>query len=510
MNFDFLNKYSHKIKTLKEIKKILPTNKKIILCHGHFDVVHPGHVRHLIYAKSKADVLIVSITSDIHITKGVHRPHVPENIRALNIAAFEAVDYVLIDQNYKPLRLLSVLKPDYFAKGFEYSSNRLPLATEEELRLVNSYGGKMIFTPGDVVYSSTSILKETPPELKIEKLLSVMKSNNITFEKLLKIVEDFKNLSIHVVGDVIVDTYTETSLIGGQTKTPTLSVLKNGETNYIGGAGVVALNLANAGTKVFLSTVIGKDSLGKLVQKSLKKVILLPVIDNTRPTTNKNSIVCKDYKLVKIDTLDNQPISKKILNLLSKQLKKNNTSGVIFSDFRHGIFNRGSVETLVKSIKKNTFKSADSQVASRWGNITDFKNFDLITPNEKEARFSISDQDSNLSSLARKVIKLSKCKNMILKLGERGAFAVENQKNLKSFYISSFANKVVDAVGTGDALLAYSTLAMISSKSLAASIIIGSMAAACKCEFQGNGPVTLKEVIEKIKSIEKLTKYNSL
>ena len=202
--------------------------------------------------------------------------------------------------------------------------------------------------------------------------------------------------------------------------------------------------------------------------------------------------------------------TKKVLNLLSKQLKKNNTSGVIFSDFRHGIFNRGSIESLVKSIKKNTFKSADSQVASRWGNITDFKNFDLITPNEKEARFSISDQDSSLSSLARKVIKSSKCKNMIVKLGERGAFAVENTKELKSFHISSFANKVVDAVGSGDALWAYSTLAMISSKSLAASIIIGSIAAACKCESQGNSPVTLKEVIEKIVSIEKLTKYNSL
>jgi len=510
MSLDFFNKYSHKIKTLKEIKKILPKNKKIILCHGHFDVVHPGHVRHLIYAKSKADILIVSITSDIHVTKGIHRPHVSENIRALNLAAFEAVDYVLIDQNYKPLRLLSVLKPDYFAKGFEYSSNRLPLATEEELKLVNSYGGKMIFTPGDVVYSSTSILKENLPELKIEKLLSVMKSNNITFEKLLKIIEDFKNLSIHVVGDIIVDTYTETSLIGGQTKTPTLSVLKNSENHYIGGAGVVALNVANTGAKVFLSSVIGKDYFGKLVQKNLKKIILLPVIDNTRPTTNKNSIVCKDYKLVKIDSLDNQPISKKVLNLLSKQLKKYNTSGVIFSDYRHGIFNRGSIENLVNSIKKNTFKSADSQVASRWGNIIDFKNFDLITPNEKEARFSISDQDSSLSSLARRVIKLSKCKNMILKLGERGAFAVENKKNLKSFYISSFANKVVDSVGTGDALLAYSTLAMISSKSLAASIIIGSIAAACKCESQGNSPVTLKEVVGKIKSIKKLAEYNYL
>ena len=510
MNSDFLNKYSHKIKTLNEIKKILPRNKKTILCHGHFDVVHPGHVRHLIYAKSKADILIVSITSDIYVTKGAYRPHVPENIRALNIAAFEVVNYVLIDHDYKPLNLLKMLKPNYFAKGFEYSSNKLYAATQEELKLISSYGGKMIFTPGDLVYSSSNFLKESPPELKIEKLLEVMKTNNISFKKLLKIVNDFKKLSIHIVGDVIVDTYTNTSLIGGQTKTPTVSVLKNSETHYVGGAGVVALNVANTGAKVFLSTVIGNDFFGKLVKKNLKKIILLPIVDNTRPTTNKNSIVCKDYKLLKIDILDNQPISKKVLNLLSSQLKKYNTSGVIFSDFRHGIFNKESIESLIKSIKKNTFKSADSQVASRWGNITDFKNFDLITPNEKEARFSISDQDSSLSSLTKKVIKLSKCKNMILKLGDRGAFGVENKKNIKSFHISSFANSVVDAVGTGDALLAYSTLAMISSKSLAASIIIGSIAAACKCETRGNNPVSLKEVIEKIKNIAELTKYKFL
>ena len=101
------NKYSNKIKTVEELKKIIgkiPRKKKVILCHGNFDVVHPGHVRHLIYAKSKASTLIVSITADQYIKKGVNRPFVPENLRALNLAAFQMVDYVLIDYNENPIK----------------------------------------------------------------------------------------------------------------------------------------------------------------------------------------------------------------------------------------------------------------------------------------------------------------------------------------------------------------------------------------------------------------------
>ena len=102
------NQYSKKILSLEKLKITIgkkPRKQKIILCHGNFDVVHPGHIRHLIYAKSKADLLIVSITADKHIQKGTYRPFVPENLRALNLAAFEMVDFVTIDNNKKPIKL---------------------------------------------------------------------------------------------------------------------------------------------------------------------------------------------------------------------------------------------------------------------------------------------------------------------------------------------------------------------------------------------------------------------
>ena len=77
----------------------LKNKKKIIQCHGVFDLVHPGHLRHFDHCKTKADVLIVSLTPDIHIKKGTYRPLIPEKMRANNLAAIELVDYVVIDKN---------------------------------------------------------------------------------------------------------------------------------------------------------------------------------------------------------------------------------------------------------------------------------------------------------------------------------------------------------------------------------------------------------------------------
>jgi cytidyltransferase-like protein len=122
-------RYGAKIKTPKEIRKIIgrhPRKKTAIMCHGVFDIVHPGHLRHLIYAKKKADVLIVSITRDAHIDKGEFRPHVPEGLRALNLAAFEVVDFVIIDKDSTPLDNIEFIKPDYFAKGYEYIQKGSP------------------------------------------------------------------------------------------------------------------------------------------------------------------------------------------------------------------------------------------------------------------------------------------------------------------------------------------------------------------------------------------------
>lgn len=514
MTTEFFEKYRYKVKTTGELISIIgtfPRKKTVIVCHGVFDVVHPGHVRHLAYAKTKADYLVVSITADRHIKKGNYRPHIPEDLRALSLAAFEMVDFVVVDEEATPLKNIGVLQPDFFAKGFEYSSSGLPPATQAELDAIELYGGQLIFTPGDVVYSSSKFLNLALPQVQIEKLLLTMDRNNLSFDSLRKTVEQLAQYQVHVIGDTIVDSYTRTTFIGGQTKTPTFSVLYQGRDDYIGGAGVVAQHLGAAGAKVTFSTVLGDDHWREYVVAGLAEsgVTLLPIIDPHRPTTHKNSIISGGYRLLKLDTLDNRPISAEILHGLVRALRDSAAHAVVMSDFRHGLFNRSSVPVLVDAIPSSAFRVADSQVASRWGNITEFKGFDLITPNEREARFALADQDSTVGGLSSLLQEAAQCKNLILKLGARGIFCVSQEPEALDSYFSidSFSSNLVDAVGAGDALLAYSTLGMLATGSLVVAGILGSMAAACECEVDGNIPVRAENVIAKLTAVESLTGY---
>ena len=505
--------YLKKILDLSQLQKIIgkfPRKKKVVLCHGVFDIVHPGHIRHLGYAKSQADILIVSCTGDKFIDKGIYRPHIPQDMRASNLAAFEMVDYVLIDENKKPLNLLKKLKPDYFAKGFEYTSKGLPAATLEEKNELDKCGGKLIFTPGDIVHSSSKFLNYSAPNLDLEKLDSLMKGNKISFDDLIKVIKKIKNTTVHVVGDTIVDTYTKTNFIGGQTKTPTFSVLYDKEDSFVGGAAIVALHMRAAGAKVKFTTVISNDKKGKFVKNELKKnKIQCNFFDEkNRPTTDKNTFISATYRLLKVDTLSNVPISEYTLSKIIDKIKKEKTQLIVFSDFRHGIFNPSSIQKLIKAIPKKSFKAGDSQVASRWGNITEFKNFDLITPNEREARFSLADQDSTVGKLSGMLYDKTKYKNLILKLGSRGIFCIDSRSKKRiPFSVGVFAENILDAVGTGDALLAYSSLSLKVSNSLVKASIIGSFAASCACEMEGNKPIDVENIINKIKQVEKKINY---
>ena len=218
MSFELLKRYNKKIKTAEEVARLIgeiPRTKRVIMCHGVFDIVHPGHIRHFLFAKSKAPILIASLTSDIHINKGEFRPHVPQDLRAINLAALDFIDFVVIDDNDTPLRNLSVIKPDLFAKGFEYSpENKTFAKTKEEIELVKSHGGEVIFTPGDFVLSSSKFIQQSPPNLKYEKLMILMDRANISFSVIRKVLESFKNKKIHVVGDTIIDSYTRCKMIG--------------------------------------------------------------------------------------------------------------------------------------------------------------------------------------------------------------------------------------------------------------------------------------------------------
>lgn len=508
----------YKIKNANEVIDLIgsfPRKHKVILCHGTFDIVHPGHIRHLLHAKTQCQTLIVSITSDNFNSKTKYRPFVPEDLRAYNIAALEVVDFVIIDNNEKPLELINHLKPDYFAKGYEYNAeDKVHLKTQEELGVVEKYGGEVVFTPGDIVYSSSNIIENSAPNLSMEKLHLLMNAEGITFNDIKKTIISLKNVSVHIIGDTIVDSYTNCSMIGGMTKTPTMSLKFQSKDDYTGGAAIVAKHLKAAGAKVKFTTLLGNDALGKGVLNDLKSLNIEvdSIVDNDRPTTNKNAIVCNNYRLLKIDTLENKIISDRILKKFCDSIKNDSSQITILSDFRHGIFNKTTIPEICSSINEKSFKVADSQVASRWGNITEFKNFHLITPNEKEARFALGDQDSHIRPLASQLYKESSCKLLILKLGDKGIIALRNKDEddpRRLVSLDSFTENPVDPVGAGDALLAYSSLSMAVSSDEVISIILGNIAAGLECEENGNIAITTDKMLQKIEEIENIINFKN-
>lgn len=340
-----------------------------------------------------------------------------------------------------------------------------------------------------------------------------MESEGITFDSLRKALALFQGIKVHVLGDSIVDSYTYcTTISSGNAKTPTISVKYDRQVDYAGGAAIVSKHLAKTGAKVKFTTVLGNDALKSFVEEDVKKAGIETEIiaDSTRVTTQKNVFISDGYRLLKFDKVDNHPISAKVMEQLKSSLSASKVDAFVFSDFRHGIFNHETIPHLTASLPKGPLRVADSQVASRWGNILEFQEFDLITPNERESRFALGDQDSVVRPLALELYKRARCKTLIMKLGARGIIGyVKPSFDVRSFFtIDSFADRVVDAVGAGDALLSYATLALAATKSPVIASILGSMAAGVACEREGNTPISSQDLLEKLDSIEKRTKLS--
>lgn len=510
-----LQPFVGKIKPLEEIMNLVgnsPRSQKLVMCHGVFDPIHPGHRRLLEYARKldglKDSNLVIGVASDQSATQGTIPPYMPQGLRTLNVAALPHVTYVYVSENIAPTADILSLKPDYFVKG--YSSNGDSSSTENEAIL--SYGGEIILAPGDVSYaasfSSEKQIKLTPEELRV--LGSLMDAEDVSFDDLRRTIERFPSIKVDVVGDLIIDKYTRCTHLGQNSKGPYPSIKLQRTDMYVGGAGIVAKHLRSLGAQTTFTTVIGTQrntAEAEFAQKDLEQfgVFVNAVNDHTRPTTVKQQILASNHPVAQIDDLENIVISDDHLRKICHYLTQCSSQAVVCSDFRHGIFDRKSAKVIADSIPANAFRVADSQVASRWGNILDFGNFGLITPNEKEARFALSDQDTPIGPLAQRLHRESQCRFLILKLGADGIMTHQRaDKGLRAgFPLPSFVARVADAVGAGDALLATATATLaVSSDKIVQASILGNLGAALECSKLGNIPITAEELFDMIEKLE--------
>ena len=140
------------------VSQLKNSGKTVGLCHGCFDLLHPGHVKHLESAKKLCDVLVVSITGDKFIgsRKGSERPIFTDKLRAYMLANLESVDYVVILDYPKATEVLEIVKPSFYIRGVDII-NLINPAIVEEREIVEKIGGKTLYT-NDPKLSTTEIV----------------------------------------------------------------------------------------------------------------------------------------------------------------------------------------------------------------------------------------------------------------------------------------------------------------------------------------------------------------
>ena len=316
----------NKIHTLNKLSEILKTekknSKKIVLCHGVFDLLHVGHIKHLEKAKKLGDKLVVTITSDKFVNKGPGRPVFNQTLRSEAIAAIESVDYVAINDSQTAINPIKVLKPNIYCKGKDYKnfSDDLTGEIKNEIKELKKNNGKIFFTEEFTFSSSRLINRSTDFYSTAQKKYLDKIRKKINFKKIKKSIENFKKLKILTIGETIIDKYNFCEAIGKSGKEPILVLKESNEEQYFGGVLSIARNLSNFSDNVSLLSMLGEN---KTFLKEINKYLPKVIKKNFIFKKNSPTIVKKRYvdnvsgsKLFGIYNFNDEMISKKMNKIL--------------------------------------------------------------------------------------------------------------------------------------------------------------------------------------------------
>jgi rfaE bifunctional protein kinase chain/domain len=469
-------------------------HKKTVFVSGHFNVIHPGHLRVLRFAKECGNYLIIGLESDKMAGKDAH---VKYSLRYEGLMTNSWVDeVVLMDEPASDLILK--LRPDIVVKGKEFQSQ---YNAEEDA--IKSYGGELLFSSGESVFSSIDLLRKEIYEYNQEISLpdTYLSRHSIKKKDIINLVKSFREKKVCVIGDLIVDEYITCEALGMSQEEPTLVVTPIDSSKFIGGAGIVAAHASGLGSQVTYLSVIGNDETGKLAEKFLKdaQVNSFLLVDEHRPTTLKQRFRSKGKGILRVNHLRQSVIDKSQQLEMLKKLKTiiEDIDLLVFSDFNYGCLPTSLVDEIISIAKKNKVMiAADSQSSSQMGDISRFHDMDLITPTEREARISLNNYEDNLVILADKLRRRSNCKNILLKLGEEGLIVHgPSDKNWLTDRISALNELPRDVAGAGDSLLITSALVLACGGNMWEASLLGSLAAAIQVGRVGNTPLTMEELI---------------
>ena len=480
--------------------------KRIALCHGVFDLVHPGHLTHLKQAKAAADVLVVSITAAEFVRKGPDRPYFDDGARMEFLAAIDCVDYVLLSEGYTVEDIVEAAAPDLYVKGEEYAREDEDLTGKirEERELVERHGGRIHYTTGPV-YSSTRFINTALSGLS-EEVRAYMRDfkKRHSMEKIKGYADAAGKLKILVVGDVIIDRYSYCDVQGLISKEASYSARLRSSEDYMGGAIAVARHLASFTDHVTLLSVVGNEpDLNARLREELSGRMSLSLIQSeTYPTIVKHRYLTRNGKREeyrKIFTINNIPQVQRIDERSSEAFRDflrrriADYDVVFICDFGHGLIDEEAIGVMQDGARYVALNCQTNSSNMGMNVITKYTRADAFTLDQKELRLAFprhaDDEATGLKALAAYLGGSG-----WLTRGSEGAWGVE-RVGCESVIRSSPANtlRVKDTVGAGDAFYAAASVSAAVGAPNEAALFLGNIAGALGANIVGN-----KESVEKV------------
>lgn len=482
------------LEALEYLKRTTAPGNRIAFVSGNFNIVHPGHLRLLRFAADCADYLVVGVNSQPGV-EGV----VPSDLRLENVRAIGFVNYAFVLRD-PPEVFIAKLRPAFVVKGKEHENQLNP-----EERAVAAYGGRLVFSSGEVVFSSLDLMRREFSEFSastITKPLDFPRRHGFELAGLKTVLRSFNGLRVLVIGDLIVDEYIACDPLGMSQEDPTIVVTPVLRQQFIGGAGIVAGHARGLGADVRLLSVVGNDETARFAAEKLSsyRVDASLFADESRPTTLKQRYRAGGKTLLRVSHLKQHAITADLQRNLIEALKASigSLDLIIFSDFNYGGLPQALVDAIVVLCEAHGVRMvADSQSSSQIGDISRFKNMLLIKPTEREARVALRDFNSGLVVITEAIRQQSRARNVIVTLGAEGLLIharMEETNSWRTDRLPAFNIAPKDTAGAGDSFLVCASLALVVGADIWQSAYLGSLAAACQVGRVGNVPITTADL----------------
>jgi len=488
--------------------KIKVQRKRLVHCHGVFDLLHPGHIEHLQKAKALGDILIVTVTDDPFVNKGPGRPYFTAQLRMASLAALDCVDYVMLSTAKTAEEVITVIQPDIFAKGQEYAdtANDVTGKIDIEAALVRKLGGEVVFTDG-IVFSSSKLLNNAFPTMP-ENVKLYLKdfAARYSFAGLRDGLEAKQGVRVLVVGDIIIDEYLFCNVQGLISKAHGLSARYQREERYLGGALAVARHLSGFSQHVTVCGLVGNEPHihTQLLADMSGKMKLDLQFENNFTTVVKRRFVQRhgirdDYdKLFSISYLGEELAVNKVDRLpfysrLETAVSENDL--VVIVDYGHGL-----VDDTVMAIlqDKAKFLSINCQTNStNYGTnlITKYSRADAFTLDQREIQLAFADRLTPEKELLEKLAAKLGSQQGWLTQGSQGATGIDS--NLAMHTCPALTLKVKDTMGAGDAFFALASLCACGNDPVEVGTFWGNIAGGLAANTIGNAqPVGKEETLK--------------